>query len=172
MTDTDFEIDQQEPEFKSKTQIKQEAHALQKLGEELVKLGSAALAKIPMDDELEEAVELARKINKKKDGYRRQLQFIGKLLRQRDVAPIEQALAELQASSQLANKAFHKIEQTRDTLLTQGDDAIQPLLVEYPDLDRQKLRQLVRMAKKQKEQNKPPKAARELFQYLKDAMQD
>lgn len=171
MTDTDFEFDHEDPEFKSKTQLKSESHALQKLGENLVNLGASALAKIPMDDELEEAVLLARKINKKKDGFRRQLQFIGKLLRARDVTPIEQAFAAIQASHIRGNQAFHKLEQARDALLSKGDDAINDLLKEHPSLDRQKLRQLTRSAKKQQEQNKPPKAAREIFQYLKQEIE-
>lgn len=170
MTDTDFEFEHDEPEFKSKTQLKNEMNERQKLGQTLVGLGDAALAKIPMDEELAEAIALARRINKKKDGYRRQLQFIGKLMRSRDVSPIEHALSELEVSSQRANQAFHKLEQTRDQLLSGGDQEIQALMDEYPHLDRQKLRQLVRSANKQKEQNKPPKAARELFQYLKGEM--
>ena len=172
MTDTDFEFDHDEPEFKSKTQLKNESQELRKLGEKLIGLGAAALAKIPMDDELEEAVELARKINKKKDGYRRQLQFVGKLMRTRDVTPIEQALAEIEASHIRGNQAFHKLENARDDLLNRGDDAINDLLNEHPHLDRQKLRQLVRSANKQKEQNKPPKSAREIFQYLKQEIAD
>ena len=172
MTDTDFEFDHDEPEYKSKTQLKEESHALQKLGEKLINLGAASLAKIPMDDELDEAITLARKINKKKDGYRRQIQFIGKLMRARDVSPIEQALAEIEASHRRGNQAFHKLENARDDLLKRGDDAINDLLNEHPHLDRQKLRQLVRSAKKQQEQNKPPKSAREIFQYLKQETAD
>ena len=172
MTDSEFDIDQDEPEYVSKTQLKSESKALQKLGESLVNLGAAALEKIPMDDELEDAVNIARRINRKKDGYRRQLQFIGKLMRSRDVSAIEQALFEIQNSHQRATQQFHQIENARDNLLNKGDDAINELLNEHDHLDRQKLRQLVRAAAKQKEQNKPPKAARELFQYLKENLEN
>lgn len=172
MTDTDFNIDDQEPEFKSKTQLKNEMRAIQKVGEQLVALGPAALDKMPLDAELAEAVALARRIDKKKEGYRRQLQLIGKMMRHRDTQPIEQALEQLQMSHRQATSQFHHIEQARDRVLSQGDSAINALLTEYPQLDRQKLRQLYRQAQKQKEQNSPPKAARELFQYLKQQLQD
>ena len=85
-------------------------------------------------------------------------------------APIEHAISLLNAKQRQSNQAFHAIEVARDELLQQGDDAIQGLLDQYPDLDRQRLRQLVRQAKKQAEQNKPPKASREIFQYLKSVM--
>ncbi|GAB5382495.1 MAG: ribosome biogenesis factor YjgA [Aliiglaciecola sp.] len=172
MSDSNFISEDQEPEFKSKTQLKQESQAIQKLGESLVDLGASALAKIPLDDELSEAIQLARKINRKKDGFRRQLQLIGKMMRHRDCAPIQTALDQLQMSHLLQTQKFHHIEQARDRVLDLGDDGINSLVAEHPDLDRQKLRQLVRQANKQKEQNKPPKAAREIFQYLKDVIGD
>lgn len=172
MADTDFKLDNDEPGFKSKTQLKNESQELHKLGQTLVGLGPAALGKIPMDDELAESIALAQKINKKKDGYRRQLQFLGKLLRARDTSDIERALLEIQLSHHKSNQKFHQLESTRDDLLNGGDDAINALLNLHPDLDRQKLRQLVRQAVKQKDQNKPPKAAREIFQYLKDTISE
>lgn len=158
--------EQVDDDFKSKTQLKAESLAIQKVGETLVSLGVAALEKIPMDDELKEAVLLAQRINKKKDGYRRQLQLIGKMMRHRDIQPIELALQELQMTHLKSNKQFHQVEEARDQVL-KGDDGINALMNDYPDLDRQKLRQLSRQAKKQQEQNKPPKAARDIFQYLK-----
>jgi ribosome-associated protein len=170
MADTDFQNELDEELIKSKTQLKNESLALQKIGLTLVELGAAALAKVPLDEELSDAVLLARRINKKKDGYRRQLQFIGKLLRARDTADIERALAEIESSHLKANQAFHKLEDTRDQLIKVGDDAINALLNQHSDLDRQKLRQLVRQANKQQQENKPAKASRELFQYLKEHM--
>jgi ribosome-associated protein len=157
----------QEPEIKSKTQLKQESSELQKLGEQLVELGQAALTRIPMDDELAEAIDLARKINRKKDGFRRQLQLIGKMMRHRDTQPIQSALDQLQMAHHQQTQQFHHIEQARDKVLS-GDDGINSLLNEHPHLDRQKLRQLSRQANKQQTANKPPKAAREIFQYLKE----
>ena len=161
-----FESDD-EDELLSKTQLKTQMNALQKMGESLIELSPVSLAKIPMDEDLMDAVMLARRIIRKKEGYRRQLQLIGKLMRHKDIAPIEQALLVIQNSHKKSTDAFHKIELLRDELLQQGDQAIETTLLEHTQLDRQKLRQFVRQANKQQTENKPPKAARDLFQYLK-----
>lgn len=154
----------------SKTQLKQQADALHQVGRTLVGLTKKALKTIPMSDDLADAVALAQRIDKKKEGYRRQLQLVAKLLRQSDFEPIENALAVLNAKQRQSNQAFHAIEIARDELIQQGDEAVEALLTTYPDLGRQRLRQLVRQAKKQAEQNKSPKASREIFQYLKSVM--
>lgn len=164
----DTEDNQAEP--LSKTELKKQSAKLQKLGEEVVNLSDAHVRTIPMDDELEEAIMLARSLNRKKDGYRRQIQFIGKLLRQRDPAPVEEALAKLVHQHQANNAAFHALEKAREDVIARGDPAIQELVTEHPQLDRQKLRQFHRQVKKEREKNAPPKAFRELFQYLKNAI--
>jgi len=156
-----------ELESPSKTQLKQAAEDLKKIGLELVELTSGERAKIPLDDELLTAVELCARINRKKDGFRRQLQLIGKKLRSRDVAPIERALVQLKSSHSAANKHFHMLERLRDTILNAGDEGVNKAIAEYPQLERQKLRQLLRTAQKQEKENKPPAAAREIFQYLR-----
>ncbi|NMH59955.1 ribosome biogenesis factor YjgA [Alteromonas ponticola] len=151
----------------SKSELKRQSAALQKLGEEMVNLTSAQLATFPLDDELAAAIATAQKINRKKDGYRRQLQFIGKLLRQRETADIENAMAMLNQQHAQQNAAFHALEKTRDDIANKGDSAIQEILDTHPQLDRQKLRQFHRQIKKERETSAPPKAYRELFQYLK-----
>ena len=156
-----------ESELLSKTELKAQMNELQKMGESLTELSPASLAKIPMDEELLDAVMLARRILRKKEGYRRQLQLIGKIMRHLDTQPIEQALLVIQNSHKKTTDAFHKIELLRDELILQGDEAIEAVLLEHTLLERQKLRQYVRQAKKQQAENKPPKAARELFKYLK-----
>lgn len=161
-----------EDEIKSKTQIKKELLALVDLGEELVNLGKSALDKVPLDKELLDAVTTARDMHRKKSSYKRQLQFIGKLLRSREVEPIEQALENLKGQQLQAKAHFHMLEQTRDKLISDGDQALQALLDEHAHLDRQRLRQWIRQAKKEKESNKPPKAYREIFQYLKDELKE
>ncbi|MCU7554676.1 DUF615 domain-containing protein [Alteromonas sp. ASW11-19] len=155
----------------SKTELKRQSAELQKLGQALTDLSAAHLDTIPMDEELQEAVLIARKINKKKDGYRRQLQFIGKLLRQRDVSDIQAAMAQLTNKHQQANAEFHALEKARDAIIQEGDPAIQRLLESHPTLERQKLRQYHRQIQKERSNNAPPKAFRELFQYLKDNVQ-
>lgn len=157
----------EDPDYKSKTQLKQEADELKKLGMSLVDLSKPQLSDIPLDDEIRQAVVLAGKINRKKDGFRRQLQLIGKMLRNREVEPILFALEKLKAPHIASNQRFHQLETLRDQILSQGDSAIQQAVEKYPNLDRQKLRQLHRQAVKQKEAEKSPIAAREIFQYLK-----
>lgn len=159
-----------EEEFTSKTQLKQASEELKKLGLELVGLTKGELQKTPLDEELKDALAVAAKINRKKEGFRRQIQLIGKLLRQRDVAPIKLALDKLRNDHSHAVKLFHDLEKQRDFLLKNGDDGVQNLMQNHPQLDRQKLRQLVRTAAKEAAQNKPPAASRELFKYLQSEL--
>jgi len=155
-----------EEEGKSKSQIKREMHELQKLGEELVALSAAARAKIPLDDELQDALQLADKLGNKREALRRHIQFIGRLIRTRDLEPIEQALALLRNTNQAATRQFHKVENWRDKLITDSD-AVTEFIAAYPEVDVQQLRQLIRNAKKEQEKQQPPKYYRELFQLIK-----
>ncbi|WP_192458329.1 ribosome biogenesis factor YjgA [Musicola keenii] len=150
----------------SKSEIKRDAEALKALGAELVELGKNALERIPLDEDLRAAIELAQRI--KKEGRRRQLQLIGKMLRARDPEPIQTALDKLRNRHNQQVSLFHKLEQMRDRLLEQGDDAIPDVLALYPQADRQQLRSLVRNAQKEQAANKPPKSARQIFQYLRE----
>lgn len=163
--------DQYDPaDFASKTQLKQASEVLKKLGFELVDLTKGERQKMHLDDELENALEVASKINRKKEGFRRQIQLIGKLLRQRDVAPIKLSLDKLRNAHTHTVRVFHELEKTRDALVIKGDDGVQALMEQHPQLDRQKLRQLVRTAAKEQEESKPPAASRELFKYLKSEL--
>lgn len=155
-----------EEEGKSKSQVKREMHELQKLGEELVSLSAAARAKVPLDDELKDALQLADKLGNKREALRRHIQFIGRLMRTRELEPIEQALAVLRNTNQAATRQFHKVEQWRDKLLA-DNDTVTDFIAAYPDVDVQQLRQLIRNAKKEQEKQQPPKAFRELFQLIK-----
>ncbi|MCL2892737.1 ribosome biogenesis factor YjgA [Brenneria tiliae] len=150
----------------SKSEIKRDAEALKDLGAELVELGKNALEKIPLDDDLRAAIELAQRI--KKEGRRRQLQLIGKMLRARDPEPIQAALDKLKNRHNQQVVLFHKLELLRDRLVAEGDDAIPDILTLYPYADRQQLRSLVRNAQKEKAANKPPKSTRQIFQYLRE----
>ncbi|EHD23467.1 MULTISPECIES: ribosome biogenesis factor YjgA [Brenneria] len=150
----------------SKSEIKRDAEALKDLGAELVELGKNALEKIPLDDDLRAAIELAQRI--KKEGRRRQLQLIGKMLRARDPEPIQSALDKLKNRHNQQVVLFHKLELLRDRLVAEGDDAIPDILALYPSADRQQLRSLVRNAQKEKAANKPPKSTRQIFQYLRE----
>ncbi|EGN74885.1 hypothetical protein A28LD_1902 [Idiomarina sp. A28L] len=151
----------------SKTQLKRHSQDMHDLGVKLVKMGSNGLKQIPLDDETFAAVKLAKKIENKREGYRRQLQLVAKLLRQRDTAPILAAIDELENRALYQAAHFHALEKWRDRVINQGDDAIQELLDVYPHGDRQQLRQYARQAAKELEQNKPPAASRALFKYIR-----
>lgn len=148
--------------YVSKSEIKRDAEALKKIGVQLVQLSKNELAKIPLDEDMLDAIELAQKI--KKEGYRRQIQYIGKLLRNRDIEPINQALDKLNNRHNQQTALLHKIEKLRDDLIETGN--AEPILVQFPLADRQQLRNLARTAKKERENNKPAKSARQIFQYL------
>ena len=165
----DFDWQDEEQEeiiWVSKSEIKRDAEALKKLGEKLVELTKAKLDKIPLEDALLEAVNLAQRLQK--EARRRQLQYIGKLLRGMDVEPIQAALEKLENKHQQQQAMLHKLELLRDEFVAKGDDALTDFLMDYPQADRQHLRNLIRTASKEKEQNKPAKAYREIFQYLKE----
>ena len=158
--------DQDEP--LSKTAVKKEMTALQDLGADIVKLTDGQLATIPLEGKLKEAIETARRI-KHREGLRRQMQYIGKLMRLVDVEPIRHAYEQLLNGRKEQAREFHKLEQWRDRLIEEGDDAIEELLNLYPNAERQTLRQMVRNAQKERKQEKPPAAARKLFRYLRDS---
>ncbi|RRZ88491.1 ribosome biogenesis factor YjgA [Erwinia sp. 198] len=150
----------------SKSEIKRDAEELKRLGAELVELSGNSLDKIPLDEDLRAAIELAQKI--KKEGRRRQLQLIGKMLRSREEDPIRQALDKLKNRHNQQVALFHKLEMLRDRLVAEGDDAMADVLQLYPNADRQQLRSMIRNAQKEKAANKPPKASRQIFQYLRE----
>ncbi|WP_312239484.1 ribosome biogenesis factor YjgA [Pantoea sp.] len=150
----------------SKSEIKRDAEELKRLGAELVDLGKNSLDRIPLDEQLRAEIELAQRI--KKEGRRRQLQLIGKLLRARDVEPIRVALDKLKNRHNQQVALFHKLESLRDRLIEQGDDAMAEVLALYPHADRQQLRSMIRNAQKEKAGDKPPKSSRQIFQYLRE----
>ncbi|UAX41389.1 ribosome biogenesis factor YjgA [Pasteurella canis] len=165
-TDWDSE-EQEEIIWVSKSEIKRDAEALKKLGEKLVNLNKVKLDKIPLEEKLLEAIELAQRLQK--EAKRRQLQYIGKLLRNIDVEPIQEALDKLENKHNQQQAMLHKLETLRDTLI-ENDNEFTQFLDQHPEADRQHLHHLIRSAQKERAQNKPPKAYREIFQYLKELM--
>lgn len=152
----------------SKSEIKRDAEDLKQLGEKIVNLTKNNLAKIPLNESLLDAIELAQRLQK--EARRRQLQYIGKLLRGIDVEPIREVLDKIENKHNQQQAMLHKIEKVRDELVEKGDVALTDLLNDYPDGDRQQLRNLIRSAQKELEQNKPSKAYREIYQMLKVLM--
>ncbi|MES2190165.1 MAG: ribosome biogenesis factor YjgA [Pseudomonadota bacterium] len=158
----------------SKTQLKAEADEKQALGEALLTLRADLMARLDLPDKLLDAIKDAKKITNF-EGKRRQMQFIGKLMRPLDPDPIREAINEqLNGSAQLT-LALHLAEQWRDKLVA-DDEALQPWLAEYPDTDSQQMRALIRQARKDYKPEKPGeaprhgKAYREIFQMVKEMM--
>lgn len=152
----------------SKTQRKKEMTALQSLGERLVKLNAAQLAQVPLPDRLREAITAAQKITAH-EARRRQLQYVGKLMRQVEPEPIAQALDMLGGESHAAIALMHHCEQWRERLLA-DDDALTDLLREHPGTDVQALRALIRAARRERDTQQAPRHARELYRWLHDAL--
>ena len=160
---------EQEDEWVSKTQMKKQMNDLQALGMELTKLSSDTLKKIGLDEELFEAIATYKKITSN-SALKRQAQFIGRLMRDTDPAPIEAYLAKLRGDNTVHNAFLQRVEQARTRLLA-DNGAITQFMADFPQADAGKLRTLIRNTKKEQEQNKPPKNFRALFQEIKAVME-
>ena len=156
-----------EQEYKSKTQIKKEMKALQKLGERLLDVSPEQLAKMDIPEDLREAVLFAKTI-KSREARRRQVRYIGGLMREIDPEPIRQAFEAKDHQQQISTQAFHQLEQWRDELIAENDEVLEKLCQQFPEADRQRLRQLARNARKEQERENPPKSSRALFRYLRE----
>ncbi len=152
-------------EIKSKSRIKREMKDLQALGEKLVALREEQLADLPLSPSLREAITLAQGI-KAHGGRKRQLKYIGKLLRNCDADALLHALQLRREKERRINTFFHRAEKWRDRLLEEGDTALEILLQDYPQADRQQIRILIRNARKEQAAGKPAAASRNLFRKL------
>ncbi|WKE66042.1 ribosome biogenesis factor YjgA [Gallaecimonas kandeliae] len=162
--------DDEEIIYISKSELKREANEAADLGKELMDLAPAQLDKIPLSDDLREAIDLAHKIRNKHEGFRRQRQYVAKLVRQEDPEPIIEALNKLKNLHNQETLKLHLAEQWRDRFMKEGNDAVQAFIDEFPGVDIQHLRQVLRQALKEKAANKAPKFYRELFQIVKEQL--
>jgi ribosome-associated protein len=165
---TDFQSATPVHEKPSKSQRKRDMTALQKLGQLLVEAPAERVKRINLPENLKTAIFVCRSI-KSHGGRRRQLQFIGKIMRELDeteIAIINKAIESWHGQSKAETAAMHALERQRERLLTQ-DAALAEFLAQHPQTDSQHLRHLIRNAKKELAENKPPKAYREIFQILK-----
>ena len=138
------EAEFEEIEQVSKTQLKRESHAIQDLGKRLAALSTDQLARIPLDTPVLEAIDLAHQIQNKRSALKRHYQYLGKLLRARDTEAIIAALDEIDNESRNSIQKHHRAERWRDRIVEQGTDAIEELITEASNVERQKLRQLWR----------------------------
>lgn len=159
----------QEYDRPSKSELKRQSNELQKLGEQLVDAPRDRVKRVPMPDEVRDAILMCQTITNH-EGRRRQLQYVGKMMRslnEDEVAVIQRTIDSWKGTSKAEAAALHAIERRRDKLLA-DDKALTALLGEHPELDAQQLRTLIRNARKEQAENKPPKAYREIFQILKE----
>lgn len=150
----------------SKSQRKRDALALQTLADALVRLSPAELEGIPMPDALREAVAGARELSR--GAYRRQIRYLGRLLRDMDATPIRQAVEARSRASHEDKARLKRLERWRERLVEEGDAAVGALLDEYPGADVQQLRQLLRNVRREREAGRPPRSYRQLFRFLRE----
>lgn len=153
----------------SKSQLKRDAEKLQALGSALVKLPISLLNNFPLPDDLFDAIKVAQSM-KQNRALKRQLQFIGKLMRQHDTDKIQAMYNNYHLMQSQRKNEFHRYEDWRDRFLDNDHTAFNEFIEQYPDVDRQHLHQLQRHAIHEKKQQKSPKYARLLFNYLKETI--
>jgi len=168
--DAELEFDPDEVyDGPSKSHKKREVEALQALGEPLVKLPDAQFRRIELPEDLRAAVADCRKITQN-GALRRQKQYIGKLMRAVDPAPIQAQIDVFNGVSATENAKLHQAEKWREKLIA-DNGALTLFLDKYPDADATHLRQLIRNARDEAARGKPPKAFREIFRVIREVMQ-
>ncbi|MDY0961529.1 ribosome biogenesis factor YjgA [Massilia sp. CFBP9026] len=166
-----FQSNEFEPEYDrpSKSELKRQSNELQKLGEQLVEAPRDRVKRVPMPEDIRDVILETQTITNH-EGRRRAMQFVGKKMRtldEEEVAIIQRTIDSWKGASKAETASLHALERRREKLLA-DDKALTVLLEENPELDVQHLRTLIRNARKEVAESKPPKAYREIFQILKD----
>lgn len=156
------------PETISKTQRKRHVEALQKLGKQLTEISKGLLDKCQLPPPLLAAIEEFKRLPNKNEARRRQLQFIGKVMRTVDTSEIEKVLNQSKQHVEIEKRKFHRLEIIREELIAGDNETLNNLISDFPELDIQHLRQLIRQSQKELSQNKPPVISRKLFKYLRE----
>jgi ribosome-associated protein len=157
----------------SKTRLKQQSHELQKLGMALADLSDARLQRLGLPERLFDALVQYRD-TRSHEGRRRQLQYVGKLMREVDDAPLREAVAESRLGSARDTLLLHQAEAWRDALLA-DDAALTRWLHEHADCDAQRLRSLVRAARREAAlppEQRNPRSQRELYQFIRPLLSE
>jgi ribosome-associated protein len=150
---------------------RREALEILALAKELAALPAGDLDLVPLNEGLRRQVDEARRITQQV-AHKRQVQYLAKHLRkhEEDIPAIRLALDAPKVEKRRATAQLHLAETWRDRLIAEGDEAINALLLEHPDADRQQLRQLVRQANTELKAAKPPAASRQIFKIIRDLM--
>ena len=171
MTKETYDPEFDDPDFKSKSQVKQEMHELRQLGVDVAELPLRILDTLEIGTELRNAINDYRRIGHK-NALKRQASFIGKLMRKADADAIRAQLDKVQESRHQATRQFHLVEQWRDKLIDGEANDLELFLTEHPKIDRQQLRSLIRAAQKEKQSKKSPTSARKLFKLIQDCLSE
>jgi len=162
----DEDIEQEQQQWVSKSQLKRDSAALQDLAAELAKLSKTQLQGMGLPERIFAAV-LEAAAMPPKGARKRQLKYIGGLLREMDAEPIKEKLAGMKNQDARSARQHHQIERWRERLLAEGDQALTELLKQFPEADSQQLRQLLRNAAREAGAGKPPKSARLIYQFVR-----
>lgn len=169
MREHDDELPEGDDNAPSRSQRRRDALAVFDLAERLVALTDAQLAQLPLDDELRDEVEKTRRITQQ-IARKRQLQYLAKMMRRHE-DELPALRAQLDHDRGIARREtaeLHRLEDWRDRLIDEGDEALAALLARFPSADRQHLRQLARQARVERNENRSPHAFRELFRALRE----
>jgi ribosome-associated protein len=164
MTTEDFEDSQP-----SKTKLKAEADAAQEVGRKLVELPKDKLNKLALEESLRDAIAEAKRLTAN-GAIRRQLQYIGRLMRDTDLTPIVDQLQRWEGKHQEENARFHHMERWRTRMLEDAK-VVEEFIQLFPQVEVQRLRTLIRNAQKEHLANRPPKSSRELFKMIREIME-
>ena len=148
----------------NKTELKREIKMLNQLGKELIGMTDGAIKKIPLSDNMQKAIADAKRFSR--GALQRQLRRIASMMKHEDIDAIEREIMRQKNPSKQQTAEFHQLEQWRDRLVAGDNKLLSDLIEQYPVIDRQHIRQLVRNANAELKKDKPPKSSRLLFKYL------
>jgi ribosome-associated protein len=166
VTEKNYSIDPEADEPISKTKLKAEADAAQNIGKKLIDLSKDRLIKLNLPETLFDAVMEAKRLTAN-GAVRRQLQYLGRLMRDVDSTPIIEQLQKWEGKNNEENARFHVLERWRTRLIAEPN-ALQEFLASFPQADIQQLRTLIRNAQREEAAQKPPKSSRELFKLIRE----
>ncbi len=168
MNENEFDDENLPP---SRSQRRREAWDVLELAERLVALTPSQLKKVPLDEKVLDAVELARRITSQ-IAHKRQVHFLAKLMRKQidDLEPIRLAVDKPLEVRRKETAELHLIERWRERLIEGGDEVLAEFMASFPDVDRHRLRQLIRQAQIERRENRAPSAQRSIFQVIKVAL--
>lgn len=166
--------DHSDPRPPSRSQKKRDSAALQVLGGKLAELPDSALKRLALPPKLGDAIREYKALTKH-EAKRRQLQFIGALMRDTDADPLARAVEDMEAGNRSQAHEFHAVEALRAALLAGDESGLEDMVALAPEAEqaevRSKIRQLARNARAELEKNKPPRSSRTLFRLLRDLRQ-